>query len=1320
MSSEKWQATNNDVDIRIVGISNLNTSLRERTDDIGEEDARRCTDILFDFLSDSQSYMQSLATECLAGCVRVIDIAIAVDIAKRICNHISTHSDKNKPSGMSNALRLIVSRIAAKPDSGASLGQLAIPIAETLKDSSALTSDVVVDIFTALVEVLDHAGAQIADDAEALDKVQSLLLTYISNSNTAISRRAVTVLGIFVVSVPGEQSQKALDVIFQRYTDAASKSDRCTMLRVIVTIARQKPELIRGRVSHIIDSELETVNEADSDLRVASLLAFKTFVANTPDLVRPRLGDIYEAGAKATQFDPDYNYDDEDGDLGEDDEMDTGSEDGLDDEFDDDIYEDNEDVSWDIRLSGVKLLSAIAESELATPEMVVQDIGDLLIKRFKEHEDVVRAEILFTYAKLFGMLAQKLVIAKEETSGMDIDNGIYEMVKQQIPLAVSLLLSSIKAHPKHTETRQLAFVVLARFVPLSIAAVDGILSQILPFVTSTLETSDNAGTSQAATTGIVKANIRIDALDFLLEYAKHAELTAEADDFLFAVMDKLASVTSSNLVMVQAFVYSVSRAIIKLLRSAAKNSEKRIERYLVWLNKITELAINVADTKENALQVAVYPLIGESIQQFGDLLSDAVVDEALKCLTTWNQGVDRAHASMGALLHAITKPTHLPEECVVQNASLIMCQASEKLQSTNAKTQQSALALIASLSKYDTTAIDDLGPSTVARIVDIIGATPESPPLMALRAFAGMCTHVSIGTIEKNSTQLLDSLSLATVYDKLRATAMNELYETVGRLFPGIVESWETALVGKWVKDYVQFNSLRASRAATETAQVQNPINRLPVLAKGIIALRSGYCEQSGVSLPDKLVSNVQGKTPKSPEDMAIVCLDLRSLGYLAAADSSLKESESLYDMIYTYLQSSNSDVRGEAAFALGNYVGAFPGSFAKLFKSAMASIEEEAAVVAASEAAVVEAPGAGTIGVGSVESLQTVKTAIEYTLRDKTSAAASAVIDEGMVKYMWQLISESAQTSTSPMPDILAQCLAIVAARLPQTFIPQLASCVEESRTIHAKAFFITVFRTLLADKSIEGQCDKVIKDVLPAVMSNISNGDVGIRKLSLLALCTVIQNKSRLFDELARTIQPALFAQTVVDESLVKTITMGPFKKRVDDGLETRKCAYQCVHMLVRNMPQLADADAVVDCVVRGVADEQEVRVVMQQIMNESVGSFPTAYKARLDDLVDTISAAQGKKQGKNAVKQEIDRHNDMLRLTVAIVHTLVQFFPKQASDETTKLGEMVGRLSNMTNSMPNASELAAFYREIRAPSGNNSALSRVADDDISMASR
>ncbi|KAJ1771553.1 Cullin-associated NEDD8-dissociated protein 2 [Coemansia sp. RSA 1813] len=1279
------KVADSDVDIRIVAITDLITSLKEKTENISNDDARKYTDSLFKCLGDSQSYVQSLSTECLAACIKVIDIAIAVDIVRQICKYISTQTEKDNPSAMSGALRLLTSRIAMKPDDKTSLAQLAIPITDTLKGSSALTSDVVVDIFTALIDVLTYAGAQIANDVEALDRVQSLLLKYIGNKNTAISRRAVTVLGTFVVSVPGEQSQKALDVIFQRYNDAAHESDRCMMLRVIVTIARQKPELIRDRVSSIINDELQTVNEADNELRVASLLAFKTFVASTPDLANLRLKDIYDAAIEAAQFDPSYNYDDDEDGEDEVDEMDTGSEDGLDDEFDEDIYEDNEDVSWDIRLSGVKLLSTIAESELYAPETMVQDIGSLLVKRFKEHEDVVRAEILFTYAKLLATLSRR-ISSSQESSGMDVDNGASDLIKQQIPLAVSSLLSSIKAYPKHMETKQLGFVILTRFVPLSIVAVDGILSKILPFVLLTLETSDTAGTSQAATTGIVKPNIKIDALDFLLEYAKRTELSAEADEFLFAIKDKITGAASSNLVMVQASAYNASSAIVKLLRLAADASGKKVERYLSWVSEITELAIKAVGTQDSSLYATLYPFIGVSLQQFGDLLDDAIIGKVLLVLTEWSQGIEKMQASMNALLSAVTKPTHLSEKYVLEIAPSVMSQASEKLQSSNVKSQQPALVLIRSLSEYNITAVNALTHSTVARIVDIISATPESPPLMALQAFSGMCAQVSVDTIKEISPRLLASLSLATVYDKLSASAMNKLYRTVGKMFPDVVQSWETILVGKWVTSYVQFDSLRVSNVA-ETAQVQNPINRLPVLAKGIIALRDGYCEQKGGSLSERFMPEALGKTPKTVEEVANVCLNLRALGYLAIGNM-LEENKSLYDRIYVHIQSSNADIRNEAAFALGNYVGAFPSNFAGLFESAMT------AAAAASAAAADDGTG-GASGVSSVDRLQAVKTAIECTLRNKP--------DPETVKDMWSLVFDSAQESTGPMPDILAQCLAMIAAGLPQKFIPQLASCIEASRTQHAKSFFITAFRTLLADKSIEDQCDKEIKEVLPVVMNSISDNDIDIRKLSLLALYTVIQNKTDLFDELANTIQPTLFAQTVVDESLVRIITMGPFKKRVDDGLEARKCAYQCVHMLVRNMPGMADTEAVVDSVIRGVADEQEVRTVVQQIVNESATSFPTAYKARLDDLVDAISAMQAKKIGKNAVKQEIEKQQDMLRLTVGIVHTLEQIFPKQAKDDDSKFGQLVKSLADMSALSaltPNASDLAAFYKEIKSP--------------------
>jgi cullin-associated NEDD8-dissociated protein 1 len=47
-----------------------------------------------------------------------------------------------------------------------------------------------------------------------------------------------------------------------------------------------------------------------------------------------------------------------------------------------------------------------------------------------------------------------------------------------------------------------------------------------------------------------------------------------------------------------------------------------------------------------------------------------------------------------------------------------------------------------------------------------------------------------------------------------------------------------------------------------------------------------------------------------------------------------------------------------------------------------------------------------------------------------------------------------------------------------------------------------------------------------------------------------------------------PLLYAETALNEALIRVVDMGPWKHRVDDGLETRKTAYETMYTIVRKV--------------------------------------------------------------------------------------------------------------------------------------------------------
>lgn len=66
--------------------------------------------------------------------------------------------------------------------------------------------------------------------------------------------------------------------------------------------------------------------------------------------------------------------------------------------------------------------------------------------------------------------------------------------------------------------------------------------------------------------------------------------------------------------------------------------------------------------------------------------------------------------------------------------------------------------------------------------------------------------------------------------------------------------------------------------------------------------------------------------------------------------------------------------------------------------------------------------------------------------------------------------------------------------------------------------------------------------------------------------ALNSAARNKPKLIRGSLSDLLPRLYKETIVNKDLIRTVQMGPWTHKVDDGLEARKTAFETMYTLVR----------------------------------------------------------------------------------------------------------------------------------------------------------
>ncbi len=105
-----------------------------------------------------------------------------------------------------------------------------------------------------------------------------------------------------------------------------------------------------------------------------------------------------------------------------------------------------------------------------------------------------------------------------------------------------------------------------------------------------------------------------------------------------------------------------------------------------------------------------------------------------------------------------------------------------------------------------------------------------------------------------------------------------------------------------------------------------------------------------------------------------------------------------------------------------------------------------------------------------------------------------------------------------------------------------------------------------------------------------------------------------------------------------------MGPFKHTVDDGLDLRKAAFECMYTLLDSCLDRLDVFEFLNHVELGLKDHYDIKMLTYLMVSRLSTLCSTAVLQRLDRLVEPLRSTCTTKVKANAVRQEYEKQDEL----------------------------------------------------------------------------
>ncbi|KAF1847038.1 TIP120-domain-containing protein [Cucurbitaria berberidis CBS 394.84] len=1093
-----------------------------------------------------------------------------------------------------------------------------------------------------LTEVARCFGPMLQDvEVQALQKVTFEILEN-ERASSMMKKKSVTASSTLAVYFSDQLLSSFLSRVIELLRDPhLTRSKRKLYITILGSMARSIPRkfgpylktlapfVLSALSAQEQDEEMDASDdEGERDPEIdevleAALIALDGFLASCSQDMRMYTDETIEAATRFLKYDPNLAQDDDEDE--DEDAMVSDEEDALEGEdFEEEAgYDDDEDASWKVRRCAAKILYTVistrSNGDLLDDGTLYNRVAPALITRFKEREDNVRLEVLATLSNLVkksGDGPSPVKFADEHTQGGSMMPPPSRKRRRggsdasMFDLHASSSLSMGYASPAPAGTPPVGpRASLAKLSPDIVKGVAQLLNQ-----------SSCPPTTKQASISLIK--------DIVI--TQQGGLEGYLNQLIEPVVEA-AQITSGATSSASATANSLRIHALQLIGAIADtHPSKAIQPYLASVvaallrgvkDKYSKLSIEALAATEQVIKALTPPrsaTSGPQNQEHLEQLYEALVNR----ITANDADVEVRRSAIHVLGLFLGRSSGTEGLISQQKRAAGMELLAERLK--NELTRLAAVRAIGSIAAH-TKAENELSAKWVRGVTLELGAQLRK----ASRALRGASLS-GLRTLALNplSRSQLDGQTKAQVVDMLvpllNATDLHLLGPTL-------------IILATFVKDDAQtIMTPHLNVALCQVVQGSISGSSLDALLKLVHIIGE---QRAGQALMQSLLQDV-GVTGHAD----VVGKVIGNLLVYGGSSVGVK-----LEQFVTELETAQDDKRkclalvvlGESALRLGSQSTVDPRLFIKHF-SAQSDQVPLAAAVALGRA------GAGSVSKYLPVILSTMgsPSAPQYLLLHSIKEILQQDDTESEIipfaSTLWQNLVAASQLEDNKA--IGAECIGRLTIIDPKTYLPQLQAFLND-RKGSVRGMVISALRYTFTDTD-EAYDEYLRPIVVPMLVQMLNEPDLENRRLALMTFNSAMHNKPDIILPALDQLLPLAMKETIIKPELIREVQMGPFKHKVDDGLEIRKSAYETLYALLEKaFARLSPIEVsdFFDRIVAGITDEHDIRILCNLMLTKLMAIAPGQVHSRLESIAENFRAVLLIKPKENAVKQEIEKNQE-----------------------------------------------------------------------------